>query len=371
MIERLLVKMGANQEKMDIRMADLKAQIGCLTSHIDVNQEKLGAYHREMKARQEKTEAAVHSIRSELLETVIHQVENSLACVNQRTQGLGKELNEKIDETQVDLQLVMTSIDTSTRRLKGEVTDTKDCHEVLANTRKDLHEELGLMLQVEAQKTKALTEPTRHEFQTQLTKVEALTEYRKGTGTGGGAEKPPKFDDTTSWAVFWRQFDTVAEHNCWTRLEKSTYLITALQIRDAYVLHGISKGATYEETLEALEDCFGDQYLAGAYPGQLKCDGPGCRRIPAIICHSRRTADPSAYLALPEDHIGREAGKSFADGAQEPAIKIQLLPGGKKTVNEYLRQAVLLATRHEKPRARTFWGSRPPPTGRRGKRQSA
>jgi hypothetical protein len=99
MIELLLVKMGPNQEKMDIRMADLKTQRGYLTSRIDGNQEKLGASYREMKACQGKTEAAVHSIRSELLETVIHHVENGQACGDQRTEGLCKELNEKIDET--------------------------------------------------------------------------------------------------------------------------------------------------------------------------------------------------------------------------------------------------------------------------------
>jgi hypothetical protein len=31
------------------------------------------------------------------------------------------------------------------------------------------------------------------------------------------------------------------------------------------VLHGVSKGATYEEILVALEDRFGDQHLAAVY----------------------------------------------------------------------------------------------------------
>jgi hypothetical protein len=39
---------------------------------------------------------------------------------------------------------------------------------------------------------------------------------------------------------------------------------------DTYVVQGLSKGVTCEEALEALENCFGDQYLAGAYPSQLK-----------------------------------------------------------------------------------------------------
>jgi hypothetical protein len=38
-------------------MAHLKTQIGCLTSHIDVNQEKMNASLGEMKACQEAMEA--------------------------------------------------------------------------------------------------------------------------------------------------------------------------------------------------------------------------------------------------------------------------------------------------------------------------
>jgi hypothetical protein len=51
----------------------------------------------------------------------------------------------------VDLQPVKTSIDTWTRSLEGDTTETKkDFHEAIANTRKDLHKELDLSFQVEA-----------------------------------------------------------------------------------------------------------------------------------------------------------------------------------------------------------------------------
>jgi hypothetical protein len=43
--------------------------------------------------------------------------------------------------------------------------------------------------------------------------------------------------------------------------------------------------------------------------------------------------DHSAYPALPEDHIRREAGKAFADGVEDHAIPIQLLLEREKTVN--------------------------------------
>jgi hypothetical protein len=53
------------------------------------------------------------------------------------------------------------------------------------------------------------------------------------------------------------------------RQEKSTYLITSLQGRATDVLHGILKSATYEETLQALDERFGDQHFAAAFRSQL------------------------------------------------------------------------------------------------------
>jgi hypothetical protein len=49
-----------------------------------------------------------------------------------------------------------------------------------------------------------------------------------------------------------------------------------------------------------------------------------------------------AYHALLEDHLRREMGKAFAEGVEDPAIKIQMLLEGKKPLNEALRQAIEL-----------------------------
>jgi hypothetical protein len=57
----------------------------------------------EMKSKtdilQEKMEAAMHSIRSQLEETIKHRAEDILSCIDQKTQGFRKDLTEKIDET--------------------------------------------------------------------------------------------------------------------------------------------------------------------------------------------------------------------------------------------------------------------------------
>jgi hypothetical protein len=52
-----------------------------------------------MDIHQEKMKAAIHSIRSELDETIKYRVEEVLSYVNQKTQCLHKVLTEKIGET--------------------------------------------------------------------------------------------------------------------------------------------------------------------------------------------------------------------------------------------------------------------------------
>jgi hypothetical protein len=120
------------------------------------------------------------------------------------------------------------------------------------------------------ERMEAEIEATWREFRTQLKEVEAGADHERGIGTGAGAAMPHKCDRTTSWAVFRPLLETVAEHNCQTCQEKSTYFITTLQGRATDLLHGVLKGAIYEETHEALEDHFGDQHLAAAYCNQLK-----------------------------------------------------------------------------------------------------
>jgi hypothetical protein len=72
-----------------------------------------------------------------------------------------------------------------------------------------------------------------------------------------------------SWSAFRRQTEIVAEHNQWLDLKKSTYLITALKGRAADLLPSIPTNTAYEDTLQALEDRFGEQHFAAANRCQL------------------------------------------------------------------------------------------------------
>jgi undecaprenyl pyrophosphate synthase len=65
---------------------------------------KMNIYQEKMEAvirrRQEETKAAINYIRAELEETIKNRMKNVLTSVDQRTQGLRKELNEEINEPQ-------------------------------------------------------------------------------------------------------------------------------------------------------------------------------------------------------------------------------------------------------------------------------
>jgi hypothetical protein len=165
-----------------------------------------------------------------------------------------------------------------------------------------------------------------------LEEITAEAECGRGTGACASTAQPSKFDGTTSWAVFQRQFETVTEHNCWTHQEKLTYLITALKGRAADVLHTIPTNATYEENLQAQEDRFGEKHFAAAYRSQLKMRTQRAGESLQEFAIAIEQLAHRAYPTLPEDHIKRQAGKAFADGIDDPDIKIQLLLGGEKMV---------------------------------------
>jgi hypothetical protein len=81
-----------------------------------------------------------------LEETIKYWLEDSLFYVVQKTQDLHRELNEKFDETQR----------TYRQYRRPSICRRRAPRKTLAHTRKDFHEELGLMFQVKAHAAKAL-----------------------------------------------------------------------------------------------------------------------------------------------------------------------------------------------------------------------
>ena len=79
--------------------------------------------------------------------------------------------------------------------------------------------------------------------------------YRSSLG-GHNRQRPPKFDDKTTWESHQAQFEMVAELNDWN--EKAAFLATSLEGSAANVLGGMdsTKRHSYCSLVTALETRF-------------------------------------------------------------------------------------------------------------------
>jgi hypothetical protein len=118
------------------------------------------------------------------------------------------------------------------------------CKEIL-DTKKDLHEVLDLGIQT----MKTPVETTQPGPQARLVKVTAGSACSSSTGTKFSRVKTPKLDGSALWAVFCHKFETATQYYKWTPCVKVWHLLAALQGWVSDVLHGVSKGVTYEETI--------------------------------------------------------------------------------------------------------------------------
>jgi hypothetical protein len=118
--------------------------------------------------------------------------------------------------------------------------------------RKDFHKQLGLMFQIEIQATKALVEATQCEVQMQLKEVETRAE--RGAYQRTGAAKSPKFDGCC--------VPTPVQERCRAQLldilGESHMLNCCPAGPDRQHSTWVTKGVTFDETLEVLEDSFED-----------------------------------------------------------------------------------------------------------------
>jgi hypothetical protein len=201
------------------------------------------------------------------------------------------DLTGKIESMQIKLQTTELSLGLETKNLRLDLST----------------------MQAETLTVRQLTfersEAVRREFQTRLEEAKEMAGHVRGTGNGTCAATPSKLDGTTSWSVFRHKFETEAEHNGWTRKEKSTYLITALEGRATDVLHGIPKFATNEEILQALEDSFGEELFASKYRSQLKVRTQKAGESLQGFATAIQQFVHRSYPALPEKYIIKEAEK--------------------------------------------------------------
>jgi hypothetical protein len=94
-------------------------------------------------------------------------------------------------------------------------------------------------------------------------------------------------------------------------------LITALKARAADVLHGIPTNATHGETLQALEDSFGDQHFPAAFRNQPNRSTQKAEESLQDFATAVEQVAHRAYPSKPKNRVKKDAGKKFSDRVQD------------------------------------------------------
>jgi hypothetical protein len=123
-----------------------------------------------------------------------------------------------------------------------------------------------------------------------------------------------------------------------TERTKAMHVLTAPQGRASDDLHGDRKGMTYEETVGATEDRFGDQHQAVGYRDHLKTRAQGDSGPLQEFSTATEQLTHRAFPALHEDHVRRGLSNAFGNKIRYRSMKQQLLLGGNKKINQALRQ---------------------------------
>jgi chromosome segregation ATPase len=123
-------------------------------------------------------------------------------------------------------------------------TRLEDVSSMVEQQTRNLREDLSKNIEATRQDVEATRrdlEATQRDLETHLAALEAQTRRAGGSSAGTNADKvkPPKFDGTTSWVVFQRQFDAATIHNDWTPREKEAHLLSVLQGQAADILHSV------------------------------------------------------------------------------------------------------------------------------------
>jgi hypothetical protein len=168
---------------------------------------------------------------------------------------------------------------------------------------------------------------TQCKFKTQLQEVEA----RVAHGVNGSTKVDSDRVEYTEvqcvdiLAMFCCQFEAMAGHCKWACCIKVTQLLAALQGWASNILHRVLQELTFKETIKDLEERFVECYLAAMYRNQLK------KRTQCM-------GEPLQEFATTVEQLTQVLGNSIRDRG----ITHQLFLGGRKTLNEALRQTLRL-----------------------------
>jgi gas vesicle protein len=200
-----------------------------------MEEETLRLIIRHLDELKDELKTDINDVKTELK----NDIENSISAVKDEVSAVRNELRQEVSD-------FLERIRAGQAEFEERVTRT---------LREDLNRDIEATRQ-DVDATRRDLEATQRDLETHLAALEVQTR-RAGAGNAGtntDKVKPPKFDGSTWWVVFQRQFEAAAVHNDWTPREKAAHLLSVLQGQAAHVLHSVPTEASYEEIVGALRD---------------------------------------------------------------------------------------------------------------------
>jgi hypothetical protein len=212
------------------------------------------------------------------LQVIMQQLKELSAGQSALKSGICAEVKSDMSEIRADLITQVHAIESKMsncmsvirEELQTQIGDLCAAQAELEDRFDKQQKDVNSMVEQQTRNLREDIEATRRELEAKLAAVETRTMRAGGSGPGANTSrvKPPKFDGTTSWAVFYRQFEAAAVQNNWQPKEKTAHLLSVLQ-GQAAIVRTVPAEATYEDITGALRDCFGDHQLAAVYWSQF------------------------------------------------------------------------------------------------------
>jgi uncharacterized protein YfcZ (UPF0381/DUF406 family) len=205
-----------------------------LKTEINAGQEELKT---EIRAGQEGLKSEISAVKNDIENSII-DVKDNISALETKINAGQEELRQEINAFQ--------------ERIRNVEAGQAEFEERVTRNHEDLSRNIEATRQ-DFEATRRDLEATQRDLETQMAALEERTRRAGGSSAGTNADKvkPPKFDGSTSWVVFQRQFVAASIHNDWTPREKAAHLLSVLQGQAADVLRSVPAEASYEDIVGA------------------------------------------------------------------------------------------------------------------------
>ncbi|XP_069679573.1 adventurous-gliding motility protein Z-like [Periplaneta americana] len=362
-LQQILQAIAEMKAEMNMHISEVKDNMNDMNRHISEVKNDISDVKTEMKSdiSEVKTEmkSDISGVKGDIsgvkddvtsqIESVSAHVDGIVAIVKDELKADLDNLNKNfttINETVTELRQEVDHFDGKIRDLERRQVQTSELldktSEVMDRHAEENKHILALVDRQAREHKQIVAEEVRRAMQEAAT--ELRTPYSAPAEPSASARhhnvKTPKFDGTTSWAIFRRQFEAIAEHNGWTPAEKTTQLLAALQGQASEILHSVPEDGTAAEIMAALEGRYGDHQLAAAFRTQLKTRVQQSGESLQEFAMAVEQLAHKALRGLPNDFIAGEAAYTFGSGVRDPEIKQQLLLAEHRTINAALAAAL-------------------------------